>query len=345
MRTKSLLSLVLLLTVTTSMAFSGDGWEKKPPKWHEIPPFPTPTPEPATHVLSVGVRDAKSDHGGDINAQRVRDAFVQFSSVKTAQVLPLTIGGIIDNRVALETMVDSMKAKVRPGDTFIFFIDCHGGFDFFGDETLVWAQASVLSFDFRVPTTGDEYFGLSRGDPAENINDDDFSQLFLDDTWEEVDKLFIISSCYSGGFWGDTIEGDTGDLARLHKTALIAASKESDFTYTLPDSETGLYLGNLGTALVATLEELKEQDSITYQELFNGLIHQGSIFEGSNGYILDFEDNWGVEVPVTFELFGAATEDFELTLGVPEPSSIVLLVLGAVMIGFGRFLRRRSNKA
>jgi hypothetical protein len=60
-------------------------------------------------------------------------------------------------------------------------------------------------------------------------------------------------------------------------------------------------------------------------------------FNGMTGTVLDeFEDAWGVELPVALEFAEASSPDFELTLGIPEPATLSLLGVGALTL-----LRRR----
>jgi len=294
-------------------------------------------PPPATHVLCVGVRDDESKDAGDISAHRVFDALSRFRSVKSATYLPLnTQNTAFDNRVALEEKINSIRAAVAPGDSFVFYIACHGGYDTIGDEL------PVLSEYKDEIQRGDERLGLSTilWNKSQNISDDDFSALFLDSKWQDVNKLFIIDCCFSGGFFGKTDLGDTGDLAGVSKTALIASASEGKFSYSTLDEDMNLAFHNLGTAFVNVLTNLKDQDRITYQELFDGIQNEGKQFQGLDGYINDLDDLkslWGVEMPMSFGPTGTFSQDFELTLGIPEPTMLALLTVGWVV-----FLLRRK---
>jgi probable HAF family extracellular repeat protein len=295
------------------------------------------TSKPGLHVLSVGVRDNPSNHGGDISAERVRDAFSLLPGVAAGTNAILTLNTSSGNgRQALEAAVNSMRANpnLKPGDTFIFYINSHGFYDLVGDEAGVLAQNDAHNLTHRELTTGDEHFYL--GGPAgssNNISDDDFSSLFVDSKWQGVNKLFIIDACYAGGFWRPWITGDTGDLARLNKSAVIAASSELDFSWAHLDNATGLSVGNLGSALVEALGDLSN-GTFTYQELFDAINSAGSVRYGSGtGRIQNFSDNWNIDVESSFSLYGDTTTDFSMVIEVPEPSlAAFLMVIATALI-------------
>jgi len=202
-------------------------------------------------------------------------------------------------------------------------------FDSSGDEVAVLAQNDVNDYSHRVSTTGDERLYL--GGTAEPLSDDDFAALFDHPAWSSVDKLFIVTACYSGGFWGSTTAGDSGDLTQLPHAALLAAASEENFAYAQEDSE-GFIWGLLGQALVEVLGGLSDRQGVTLSELASQVSIRGSQFSGE-GYILGLEENWGVSVPIEFGTQVEATEDFSLHLvGVPEPSSLVLLTVAAVTL-------------
>jgi len=156
--------------------------------------------------------------------------------------------------------------------------------------------------------------------------------MFLGSLWEQTNKLFIIDCCYSGGFMGSTTNGDTGDLTTLLKAAVLAASSEWDFAYAGWDDDANGYVHNLGRAVACVLDTLQGLDSVTWFDLLSRTKLEGRRFEGSNSRILDFEDNWGTDLPAVFSPADWSSSDFEFTLGIPEPVTLSLLVLGGLAL-------------
>jgi hypothetical protein len=293
--------------------------------------------QPRLHTLSVGVRDSASNHGGDINAQRVANAFAELPNAQTPHMLSLSSADT-GNTGLIGAEVGLIGTQVKPGDTFVFYINSHGVFDSDGDEVAVDAQDDTTDPSHRVSTTGDERFYLSRSDSSDRVSDDGFSALFTGNEWLGVNKLFVIDTCYAGGLWGTTANGDSGDLSVLDNAALIGASREGDFSYASRDANTGLNVGNLGSAVVTAVTALSGQQNISFQQLFDEIALAGSVFEGTNGFIQSPEDNWSREVQASFNLASLSSEDFDWNYDVlPEPATLLFLVLGGLAV-----IRRRK---
>ena len=346
------------LTAATGINDSGQicGYGTGPGGYH--PFLLTPAPPPVTHVLCVGMKDDATGLRGDIEAQRVRAALARFGSVSTKVYLPMSMSNTaVENRAALISMIETMKGSVRGGDTLVFFIAAHGYFEgayvgnFSGDEapvmpTLVLKVGDhVIRWVSPIPSTGDERLVLSNGAGHPGITDDEMRDLFVDPVWNQVNKLFLIDSCYSGGFIGNTASGDSGDLTNLPRSAVVAACPEWDVASSHWDETIGAYVGNFGTAVEKALDALKDREAVDFFDLVTQIGEEGKVFEGSNGRILDdLEDSWGMELAATFELSSSASADFDLTLGTPEPSTLVLLTIGGLYLGW-RSRRRELPRA
>jgi len=264
---------------------------------------------PQLYVLSVGVRDEASLLAGDLAAQRVHSAFAQFAGVAANDLLLLDAAQS-GNRQSLVEAIDVINSAIMPGDTFIFYFASHGGYYLDGDETPVQAQYDANNLLARQETTGDEYLLLCRPDAPQNMTDDDFSLMFADETWEQVDKLFVVDTSFSGGFFGAQTYGDSGDLAGLSKAALIAAAAEGNFGPSMYDSASEYYINVLGIAMADALEVLKDESKISFEQLFQQINVNGSVFNGTDGRVLGLADNWTVDTTVVFEPVLSQTEDF-----------------------------------
>jgi len=310
-------------------------------------------PEPSTHVLSIGVHDNTllGDLRGDTTAANVGAAFAGFQNVDTVLTIPLSdedSGNVSTVRVAVETMEQQV---VKPGDTFVFYIGTHGLYQDNGDESGVLAQTGG---DSESPgskwTTGDEALWLAEetNDPNAFISDDDLHNWFDTPEWDQVNKLFIIDACFSGGFWGGDANGDTGDLATLPQTALIAAATEEDYAVgVVKFPDTNVY-PPIGYVLDDALDGLRGETQVSFADLTQAIRDQVALFAGTPGAIIalsDVEDAWSTDAPMDGVVLTFATEDFQLGFvnPIPEPSSLVVLGMGAIALLAYSLRRRRTN--
>ena len=320
------------------------------------PQAPNPPYSGTTYVLCVGLGTwTVAPDGfpyysaGDVDAENVANAFAQIASVHGCKVLRLS-GSRQGNELALRSELKAIKSKLRPGDTLVFYYSGHGGVRP-GPGPEHPAEAHMLrrvqlhedpwqvitgirlrpdylrdTFDpsrpfstihYWVESTGDEVFWLSDTDC---IEDTDFASIFAaDSAWCDVDKLFIFDCCYAGGLWGDPGASDLGDLASLPNSALIAASTEGEFANEGPAEQGSYYVHSVSRALVAALEQLKDEKRITFGELYAHVESAGEvIFHGkSSGRIAagDVISYHGYEATVAFAPVGLTSAGFELTLG------------------------------
>jgi hypothetical protein len=169
-------------------------------------------------------------------------------------------------------------------------------------------------------TTGDEYLYLNRAvppAPAEQMTDDELHDAFHNATWDVVSKLFIMDVCFAGGYWGSTVNGDTGDLATLPLAALIAASHEELVSYATTQAG-GYSAGKLGLAMFWALEDLRGAGPVDFQTLYDRTFVDGSPFNGTIGYIQGIEDDWNTPEAGAFAPSSVAAAGFTLGLASGE---------------------------
>ncbi len=274
---------------------------------------------PQTHILAIGVRDEFTNIASDIAAQRLSKAFEYLPGVSSNELIMLNSANS-GNYSAIIDAVELAGRIVRPGDTFIFYFGSHGGYNISGDEAPVMTQYNPENLDARIKTTGDETMYLSSVDGSQNVmTDDQFSQLFVGGTWPEVNKLFIMDTCFSGGHIGSTEYGDTGDLSRLNRTGVITAAEEGNFGWARWDWSTNAYINILATGLTNAILDLKNADELTYAMLFEKASVSGSVFDGENGRLItfdpDIQDIWKNDVIIEFNPGFNQSKGFEGAVG------------------------------
>jgi hypothetical protein len=211
---------------------------------------------------------------------------------------------------------------LKSGDVFVFSYFGHGGSD-----------QGIFEDEFSGVNLGDEFLALPDGG---KIYDDELTQIFNSFN-EGVIKLFMNISCLSGGFWGGNDLFSGGDLEQSPGTVLMSSSREGENTY--PGGTPGddfwwepEYLTNL----IDNMNYDGSSNSITI-----GQLHNRSAANGSAINSVAFDD-WDTLKSGEFhsELFSQNSFDLDVAIGVavPEPSTIVLLLLGV----FGLVIFRRK---
>jgi probable HAF family extracellular repeat protein len=274
---------------------------------------------PKVYVLSVGVNVPGEIIRDDIQAERIREAFAVLPGVSQTQLLILRTDELYNKNI-LEDAINNAAVNLSKGDIFIMYIGAHGFYEGGFDETGVYVQDNVHDPNHRILSSEDEHIYLSNY--YDNISDDDFSNLFVGLPWSNINKLFIIDTCFAGGFWGDTTYGDSGDLARLTKVALVPASSEADFAGTV-DDDSGHYVGQLGKALEHTLKSLPYNYSFaSFNDLVDTLLWFGYQYKGTIGPIKDVNNNWDIPIATDCNIQPQSTFDFKFSLQVRAFTSL-----------------------
>ncbi len=151
---------------------------------------------------------------------------------------------------ALERIGEYMELYAPTG-TFVFYYSGHGATDQ-PDST---AQALSVGEPFN------SGLGNTFGDM---IVDEDLGNLLKDSLPETVEKIIILDTCYSGGFWNDA-------LSSVPNCTLLASSGEFEHSYRNIDNGRAIYTlglidGLTQTAVGIPRADLKA-DGLTFQEL------------------------------------------------------------------------------
>ncbi len=216
------------------------------------------------HVLSFGVTDVSDKSiNGNVAAERVSNAF---------KGLPGVINNVLDKRLAFNWTSnaanvwalknDIANIPVQDGDTFVMFVNAHGGFDktnFSGAEGPLIREVGQnkdtktqrFTPIFMTQATRSKTFlslsGALTDISLETISAADFSNLFSGTKWVNVNKLFVMDTCYANGFWQGA--GGISHLAGLPHSAIIASSPENLMSY-----GTELDGGDLGNAFAKIIK-------------------------------------------------------------------------------------------
>lgn len=284
----------------------------------------------AIHLMGFGFNDKGLAGNGDrkylgnLGAERIADTFGNLKSIYvTTDVLTFewdaNLSDPSDGDAAWAAIRDRITATVPlllRDDTLIIYVATHGSFldECCGKELLVDHKVDPFTGDIRSRDTN-ETIAMGSG---HFIEDDDFRNFFDTPELAPVNKLFLTDMCFSGGLWGSTAFGDTGDLATLPKTALLAAAPEEEMG-TIEDTTR---LGYFTLGLIKTLEDLdRSRQPLTFSRILqrlrsiNGFVretygNQNGDLEGILAGPYDFSDLYGILVPGDYNPVGFSTSDF-----------------------------------
>ncbi|MBX9653866.1 hypothetical protein K2Y11_09655 [bacterium] len=293
------------------------------------------------HFLSVGLDDAVHPVHGQIDANKIQNTLVSLPGVIIDNASPLLLPETKDNGItALTKAIKAESQLVHPGDTFVFYISTHGSFGNFPEapsETQLTRDVPAsngATGTFTSSAQTELYLGPDAGDL---MTARAFSDLFDNSLWDDVNKLFIMDTCYSAGFWQD-IDGSHKYLAELHHSSILAAATEAtvarDNTFATP-------VANAFTSIAGdiTFDALAEKIKANYQ-----------VQIGTTGWLKPFPiDN--IDGPPTIteqpQMYSAATADFNMgllgTTAVPEPPTLTLLISFAVISAIYRWQYYRQS--
>jgi hypothetical protein len=314
------------------------------------------------HVLSVGVTDSGvpivengvTSYGssilGDSAAGAVSTALGSLPGVVADTPLSLTAAYGANNSENVALLESAIADEnVHPGDTFIFYINAHAN-----PNGPPWSSPST-----NINGVTNLSLGSSVTNKGETIDAATFAGLFSGAKWNDVNKLFVMDTCSSMGFWEGSDPAELY-LSGLPKSAIIAAcpeGQESAWHSPFPDGYSG---GDLGHAFVEAINDLNttggtfnvtQLESLTYfEEQQDDAYWQSEGLPDSDNYQYDangFAEGgsagvYGQPLPnlLPDSVTGGATSDFQLGLMgiVPEPASITMVV---GILGFALARRRR----
>lgn len=290
-------------------------------------------PEPRVFGLAIGQNDGEGIRG-DLGAKQVFAALKEQPGwASTAQgntAGAYAINGTPESNETLRQQVNAdivarlntIKANIRPGDTFVFYANAHVGHTEAGSAE----RAAGTSGDTR-----DEVF-------ASGITDDWLAKYFSAPEWTNVRKIFLLDTCYSGGFWAGR-SADEGDLNRLPNVAIFASSREDQVSWATL-AGVGIWTEEL---LLPALEDSDLTAFALQNSISNSYATRWTNYIGQSLPLLDF-DGFGPGSESIFlgdqTPFFAFSDDFDMNerwfaaASVMEPSTVSLLLasLGYVAI-------------
>ena len=253
-------------------------------------------------------------------------------------------GGV--SNAQIQQAIVTLKAKMQPGDTFVFFDSSHG-----------FARTTGPSNTETTLTTGDEVLDTS----VFGLSDDQLAS-FLDGM-DDMQKWVFLDSCFSGGFWGNGNANDGGDLDKVGNIGMFASSREDQVSYTVSAfNEEGLFTQSLLDGFTLTKAGFLNADTnqdreLTYAEMqqwisdewwLNVLQTPTTVIEKAQGDVVAFDrslmtPNARASADFTGSLFGAATPPLG-AVPVDEPAGVLLTGMAALAALLASRRRRAASR-
>jgi hypothetical protein len=194
---------------------------------------------------------------------------------------------------------------LRPGDNFIFYINCHAGPnpDTTSDADLVLGLSKAG--------------GTSDSPWSELLTDDRLSSLFFGGVWDSVNKLFIMDCCYAHGFWYSNRGLDEPDLANCPKSAILAAcSATTGSSYKYDPNGAHFYeWGFMGRCLRDALNSLTNARAISFPQLAEATKAQWPLNSFIyDSYLQDLSTNYAILATNVWAPVWTNTSDFVMNL-------------------------------
>ena len=164
------------------------------------------------HGLFIGLKDDTKNPNfrGDIAAKQLASTFARYGATVVVITGDYSSGNLTQGFIekSIKNILDNMKS----GETFILYVTTHGSTDVVGAETTA--------------SRGDELLALKTSVIGNLlINDNELTSLLK--PYSGINKMVLIDSCHSGGFWGNNNSQDSGDLEKISRTAMVASASET----------------------------------------------------------------------------------------------------------------------
>lgn len=176
---------------------------------------------PKLHALFIGSHSFPYLIKGKADAEAMYNHFKKYNNWADTNPKPLILShheeGSI-NRNEIQRELSDIESMVEPGDYFIFYYSGDGGY----------FRSTIADETPALDNNSDEFLHISSTIDYDSELTDDALKTWLDSTrWNSVNKWVILDSCYSGGFVGDDLQSDIGDLEKLQRVALSASAHET----------------------------------------------------------------------------------------------------------------------
>lgn len=251
---------------------------------------PVSWPPPQLYAVICGNDEGGQRFGKD--AEAIYNVLLDYPGIKAHNLR------LVSNPSELESAITELVEKLQFGDQFLFYYSGHGFYGYDGTEPTIWNSPLVALLTEDSINEGDEYLAFGSSDISDDLLSSWLSSYLK---LRGVQKIVILDSCMSGGFWGrEGNERDEGDLDKLQNVGLIAACDETHFSYSYPDwswigqrrgrgifsfvLEEQLRRGDNGIAPA----DLNQDGKVSFEELSTAMKHAYTVEEGDIGVIRGF---------------------------------------------------------